>query len=145
MTSMLGIARISVADVSEKAMTKVLLIEDQTFTAALLQTVLRKAGFVVAHAKDGEKGLAAFSADRPDLVITDIELPKIDGLEVIRTIQRLKPGFPIIALTGGGQTGMYSYLDQARDLGALEAFRKPVSAEQLLEGIQRCLDFNPPA
>lgn len=107
--------------------------------------MLRKAGFVVAHAKDGEKGLVAFSADRPDLVITDIELPKIDGLEVIRTIQRLKPGFPIIALTGGGQTGMYSYLDQARDLGALEAFRKPVSAEQLLEGIQRCLDFNPPA
>lgn len=48
-------------------MTKVLLIEDQDFTATLLETVLRKAGFVVAHAKDGEKGLAAFNADRPDL------------------------------------------------------------------------------
>ncbi len=126
-------------------MTKVLLIEDQAFTAALLETVLRNAGFKVALAKDGEKGLAAFNADRPDIVITDIELPKVDGLEVIRTIQRLEPGFPIIALTGGGQSGMYSYLDQARELGALEAFRKPVSAEQLLEGISRCLDFNPPA
>lgn len=90
-------------------------------------------------------GLAAFDSDRPDIVITDIELPKIDGLEVIRSIQQREPGFPVIALTGGGQAGLYSYLDQARELGALEAFRKPVSPDQLLDGIKRCLDFNPPA
>lgn len=110
-----------------------------------METVLRNAGFSVTVARDGEMGLAAFEADRPNIVITDIELPKVDGLEVIRSIQAREPGFPIIALTGGSQTGMYSYLDQARELGALEAFRKPVSAEQLLEGISRCLDFHPSA
>jgi DNA-binding NtrC family response regulator len=125
-------------------MAKILLIEDQSFTATIMETVLKNAGHVVSVAKDGEAGLAAFAAARPDVVITDIVLPKVDGLEVIRNIQALAPGFPVIALTGGGNTGMYSYLDKARELGALEVFRKPVTAEQLLDGIKRCLDFNPP-
>jgi CheY-like chemotaxis protein len=124
-------------------MAKILLIEDQSFTATIMQTVLKNAGHIVVLAKDGERGLAAFETDRPDVVITDIVLPQMDGLEVIRTIQKHVPGFPIIALTGGGNTGLYSYLDKAMELGALEVFRKPVTAEQLLDGIRRCLDLNP--
>jgi DNA-binding NtrC family response regulator len=126
-------------------MAKILLIEDQSFTATIMETVLKNAGHIVSVAKDGEAGLAAFAVARPDVVITDIVLPKVDGLEVIRNIQAQAPGFPVIALTGGGNTGMYSYLDKARELGALEVFRKPVTAEQLLDGIKRCLDLNPPA
>jgi DNA-binding NtrC family response regulator len=126
-------------------MAKILLIEDQSFTATIMETVLKSAGHIVSVARDGEKGLAAFAADRPDVVITDIVLPKVDGLEVIRNILAQVPGFPVIALTGGGNTGTYSYLDKARELGALEVFRKPVTAEQLLDGIKRCLDLNPAA
>lgn len=126
-------------------MAKILLIEDQSFSATIMGTVLKSAGHVVTVVKDGEKGLEAFAADRPDVVITDIILPNIDGLEVIRAIQTQVPGFPVIALTGGGNTGVYSYLDKALELGAIEAFRKPVTAEQLLESIKRCLDLNPSA
>lgn len=121
-------------------MAKLLLIEDQSFTATIMDTVLKKAGYTVTVAKDGERGLAAFDADRPDVVITDILLPGIDGLEVIREIQSRVPGFPIIALTGGGKTGVYDYLDKARALGAVDVFRKPVTAEQLLGAISRCLE-----
>ncbi len=124
-------------------MAKILLIEDQSFTAAIIETVLKNAGHIVTVAKDGEAGLAAFAAARPDIVITDIVLPKMDGLDVIRAIQTQAPGFPVIALTGGGNTGTYSYLDKAREIGALEAFRKPVTAEQLLDGLKRCLELNP--
>lgn len=126
-------------------MAKILLIEDQSFSATIMETVLKNAGHAVVVTKDGEKGLEVFDADRPDVVITDIVLPKMDGLAVIRAIQARAPGFPVIALTGGGKTGTYTYLDKARELGALEVFRKPVTVEQLLDGIKRCLDLNPPA
>ena len=124
-------------------MAKILLIEDQSFTATIIETVLKKAGHIVTVAKDGERGLAAFDADRPDVVITDILLPGMDGLEVIREIQSRVPGFPVVALTGGGKTGLYDYLDKARALGAVDVFRKPVTAEQLLGAIARCMDLNP--
>jgi CheY-like chemotaxis protein len=123
-------------------MATILLIEDQSFTATLMETVLTGAGHQVTVAKDGEKGLEIFNAGPPDVVITDIVLPKMDGLAVIQAIHAKIPGFPVIALTGGGNTGLYSYLDKARELGALEVFRKPVTAEQLLGAIARCLDLN---
>jgi two-component system response regulator GlrR len=126
-------------------MAKILLIEDQAFTAALLRTVLMSAGHLVTVVTDGENGLEAFDAHRPDVVITDIVLPKMDGLAVIGAIQARAPGFPIIAMTGGGNAGLHSYLDKARELGALDVFRKPVTAEQLLGAIQRALDLNRPA
>ncbi len=125
-------------------MAKVLLIEDQSFTAAILETVLKKAAHDVVVAVDGERGLSAFDADRPDVVITDIVLPGMDGLEVIRQIQSRAPGFPVIALTGGGKSGLYDYLDKARELGAVDVFRKPVTTEQLMDAIARCLDLNAP-
>lgn len=77
--------------------------------------------------------------------MTDIVLPKMDGLAVIAAIQAKVPGFPIIALTGGGSTGVYSYLDKACELGALEVFHKPVTAEELLNAIKRGVDLNPTA
>lgn len=126
-------------------MAKILLIEDQSFTAAILETVLKSAGHDVTVVKDGEKGLEVFEATRPDVVITDIVLPKMDGLAVISAIQAKAPGFPVIALTGGGNTGLYGYLDKARELGALDVFRKPVTAEQLLGAVKRALDLNPSA
>ncbi len=124
-------------------MANILLIEDQAFTATIMETVLKSAGHFVTVAKDGEKGLEIFETNRPEVVITDIVLPKMDGLAVIRAIQANAPGFPVIAVSGGGNTGMYSYLDKARELGALDVFRKPVTAEQLLGAIKRCLDLNP--
>lgn len=126
-------------------MAKILLIEDQSFTAVVMETMLTSAGHAVTVVEDGEKGLEAFNADRPDLVITDIVLPKMDGFDVIRTIRMKSPGFPVIAITGGSNTGLYGYLDRARELGAIEVFRKPVTAEQLLGAIERCVDLAPPA
>jgi two-component system, cell cycle sensor histidine kinase and response regulator CckA len=126
-------------------MAKILLIEDQSFSATIMEKVLARAGHAVDVARDGERGLMAFGANKPDLVITDMILPNMDGLAVIREIQARAPGFPVIALSGGGAAGMYNYLDEARELGAVEVFRKPVAAEQLLEAISRWVDPNPPA
>jgi len=121
-------------------MAHILLIEDQSFSATIMEKVLARAGHIVKVAKDGETGLVAFDANRPDILVTDIILPNMDGLAVIREIQSRAPGFPVIALTGGGAAGMYNYLDEARELGAVEVFRKPVTAEQLLEAISRWVD-----
>ena len=126
-------------------MAKILLIEDQTFSATIMEKVLARGGHIVNVAKDGESGLVAFDADKPDILITDIILPNMDGLAVIREIQNRSPGFPVIALTGGGAAGMYNYLDEARDLGAVEVFRKPVTAEQLLDAISHWVDPSRPA
>ncbi|MCA0200668.1 MAG: response regulator [Proteobacteria bacterium] len=122
-------------------MAKILLIEDQAFTAKILETVMTSAGHTVTVVMDGEKGLEAFEADRPDVVITDIILPKMNGLAVISAIQAKAPRVPVIAMTGGSSTSQYSYLDKARELGALDVFRKPVAAEQLLSAIKRLVDL----
>ncbi len=118
-------------------MATILLIEDQAFTAKIMETVLKSAGHIVTVAEDGERGLEIFDVSRPDVVITDIVLPKMDGLAVIGAIQAKAPGFPVIAMTGGGNAGLYSYLGKVREAGALDVLRKPVDAGQLREAIAR--------
>jgi DNA-binding response OmpR family regulator len=63
---------------------------------------LERAGYRVIEAEDGEAGLAAFERELPDLVMLDLRMPKVDGLEVLATISALSPDTPIIVLSGAG-------------------------------------------
>ncbi len=90
----------------------------------MLQRALESAGHSVEHVDNGDRALVSFRRRRPDLVITDIVMPGLTS--------------PIIAISGGGRTATFEFLDLARDVGAWDVLRKPVSSGQLLAAVDRC-------
>ena len=117
---------------------RVLLVEDHASNVAVMRDMLELRGYGLAVAQEGEEALALARAERPDLIVMDIQLPGMSGLEVIRRLrgeERLR-GVPIVALTALVMPG-----DRERCLaaGADEYLSKPVSAETLLVTIDRLL------
>ena len=113
----------------------VLVIEDDRNTAALVAVYLRREGFRVVTAGDGESGLAAAERRRPDLVILDLMLPKTDGWEVGRRL-RQKSEVPIIMLTARGEE-----IDRVAGLtlGADDYVVKPFSPRELVARVKAVL------
>lgn len=116
-------------------MTKVLIVEDDANIAELLRLYLEKEGYKVAIAPDGGEGLRLFSDFKPSLVLLDIMLPVIDGIEVCRRI-RESAKTPIIMLTAKGETE-----DKVigLDLGADDYVTKPFEMKELLARIRTVL------
>jgi len=118
----------------------ILLAEDNQANTLTLSSYLQAKGYRVAIAKDGEEAVAAVEAECPDLILMDIQMPKIDGLEAIRRI-RDNPNFagvPIVALTALAMEG-----DREKCLaaGADEYLPKPVKLKQLTAMIQDFLEL----
>src|SRR5579859_4128007 len=88
----------------------VLLIDDDAAVREGLTLLLEAHGFQVVTATDGERGLAAFRAYTPALVITDILMPEQDGIGAIREMRRLRPDAKIVAISGGGKVDKSDYL-----------------------------------
>jgi two-component system cell cycle response regulator DivK len=94
---------------------RILYIEDNPLNLRLVRKILISLGFEIIEAMDGINGLAAASRDRPDLILVDVNLPDIDGLEVVRRLKN-DPSLahiPAIALTANAMHG-----DRERCLGA---------------------------
>ena len=77
---------------------RILAIDDDLHIREVIRVALRKAGMTVTEARDGKEGLARFASDRPDLIILDIGMPELDGLEVCRQIRK-SSDVPILFLT----------------------------------------------
>ena len=93
----------------------------------------------MAVAQDGKEAVRLFQAEPTDLVITDIYMPEMDGLEVIRTFRKLRPGIPIVAISGGGLLPKEWLLYDADDLGAIESIPKPFDLDALQRVVERVL------
>jgi two-component system, chemotaxis family, chemotaxis protein CheY len=105
-------------------MSRILVIDDDEALRCVLRTALSRAGFAVDTADDGCTGMMLFRALHPDLVVTDIRMPKKDGLETMRDIRAIDPAAPIIAIAGEyAESG--EYLAIARALGADAVLAKP--------------------
>lgn len=85
---------------------------------------------VVGKARDGEEGLAVIEAARPDIVLTDIRMPKMDGLTMTERILQMLPGCKIIILSGYTD---FEYARKAVQLGAIDFIRKPFTMNEILE------------
>ena len=120
-------------------MTTILLIDDDPLVAFTVERMLQGGGYTVIRAADGEKGLKTLRAEKIDLVITDIIMPVMEGIETIREIRQHDAIVPVIAVSGGGHGSGGNYLRMARALGATEVLAKPFDQEQLLAAVTRCL------
>ena len=118
-------------------MKKILIIDDNKLILKTLKATLSKAGYAIIEAEDGEAGLLLARSEHPDLVITDYQMPGIDGLEVLSEIHKLKINLPVILLTGFGDIVLTI---KSIQLGAFDYLEKPFSPVQLLSTIQHALN-----
>ena len=118
-------------------MTRILLIDDDALGRDMLRQMLERAGYDVVEAASGREGLQQYQATAIDLIITDILMPDQDGLEIILELRRLVPEAKIIAITGGGQSGLLDLLPVAAKLGAQWTLRKPLQRLELLKAIRQ--------
>ncbi|MGA7672720.1 MAG: response regulator transcription factor [Nitrolancea sp.] len=116
-------------------MTKILLVEDETSLQATIAYNLKKAGYEIATASDGESALELARDQRPDLVLLDVMLPTIDGFDVCRNIRR-SSGVPIIILTARNDE-----IDRVvgLEIGADDYLTKPFSMRELLARVKAIL------
>jgi len=111
-------------------MAKVLIVDDSALTRRILRRALEPAGLEVVEAEDGLKGLERYLLERPDLVILDMIMPGINGLEVLARIREVDPQARVIIATADIQT---STKTMAQEAGASGFINKPVDAASLLK------------
>lgn len=117
-------------------MMKVLLIDDDVPLRSCLRQVLQQEGYDVKEASTGKEGLRLCQEDHILLVITDILMPDMDGMEFIQGVHQVCPQTKIVAISGGYQWAGPSMLDIAKRLGADLAYEKPFDLPQFLQGLR---------
>ena len=115
-------------------MTKVLVVEDNPLNMELVVEILNTHGFTVHEAIDGEEGIKKFEKENYDLILVDIELPGIDGVEVTKIIKNKNKEIPVIALTSYAMKG-----DRERFLAAGfdEYMSKPLDVTAFLKRLEK--------
>jgi DNA-binding NtrC family response regulator len=121
------------------ASAKILLIEDDPGIRDTLQRVLAEEGYAVTVEKRGDAGLTRAAAETFHAVITDLKLPGLDGLEIVRRLHGSHPRLPIILVTAFGKTDTAI---EAMKFGAYDYLLKPFDLPQLIELIGKAVDSN---
>jgi DNA-binding response OmpR family regulator len=117
-------------------MQSILIIEDDKLIVRILETELIEEGYRVEVAFDGRNGLEKALQHSWDLILLDIILPELNGMEVLRRVKKSTPTIPVIVITGRSETtDIVSGLDQ----GAYDYITKPFELEELLARIRACL------
>ncbi len=119
---------------------KILLVDDETEFVSTLAERLEMRHYGVAIAHDGESGLMALSEDLPEVVVLDLKMPGLSGIEVLRRVRKDHPHLPVILLTGYGSTrdGI-----QGMQLGAFGYLMKPIDIDVLVAKINEALQSSP--
>jgi CheY-like chemotaxis protein len=113
---------------------RILIIEDDEGARAFAQKALQRSGHEVTVKTDGAGLNQALEADCPDLVLTDLFMPNVDGFESIRTLAARWPQVALVAVTGGGPGSLSlpgTYLTMARALGVDAVLGKPYTLDEL--------------
>jgi CheY-like chemotaxis protein len=119
-------------------MAKILVIDDEPGIRSILCRVLEASGHEVVAFENGRGAIERVERDAADLLIADIFMPDVEGLETIREIRRLRPDMPIIAISGVDFEGG-DYLGVARKFGAVATLKKPFWPADLLDLVSRVL------
>lgn len=112
----------------------ILVVEDESEFRQDLCNVLRDVGYQTFEAANGSEGLKAYAEYDPDAIITDIFMPEVNGIQLIRTIRKTDTNIPIIAISSA-----WEYLDVASLIGANKTFYKPLQSNLLLDSVQSLL------
>ena len=126
-------------------MASILLIDDDEILRNMTAMLLLSAGHTVDTANNGNAGLALYKSRLHDLVITDIMMPEMNGLQLIEQLSYTTPRPRVIAFSGGSQLSQSSFLPLAKDLGVERILAKPVMPGVLLRTVADVLTKPPQA
>lgn len=121
----------------KKQLEKILVIDDEAGMCSLINTVLSDEGYTVTATQKPQEGLGLLKKDAFDLVITDLRMPKMDGMEILQAVKSVSPAMPVILITA------YSTVDsavQAMKLGASDYVAKPFKNAELCSAVDNVLE-----
>jgi CheY-like chemotaxis protein len=121
-----------------QAMAKIIVIDDDRRFLRAIRRMLEASGHTVIAYEDGRPAIAQIGNEIPDLLITDVFMPEMEGLETIRRARAISSILPIIAISGRSITGV-DYLQIARHFGASATLAKPFRRAELVGLISRLL------
>lgn len=120
-------------------MARILLIDDEDLVRYSLRMFLETEGYEVDEAVDGVDGLEKLRAVPYDLLITDIVMPRKEGMETILEVREAAPDLKILAISGGGPAGSFNYVEMARQCGADQFIAKPFTDKEFLQAVHDLL------
>lgn len=120
-------------------MKRILFVDDDREFRATQEEALKRANYEAVSVSNGKEALAMLEVADFDLLITDIIMPEMEGIELIREITKTRPALKVIAISGGGRGNPGDYLMIAQKLGVSEVLAKPYSREDLLSAVRNTL------
>jgi two-component system, chemotaxis family, chemotaxis protein CheY len=121
------------------ARSTILIVEDEAPLRELLQGALTEAGFTVRTAEHGGAALDAVAQEKPDLVVTDLCMPNVDGMELVMQLRRIAASMPVIVISGGMVGNTTDMLRAARLLGARRTLEKPFALQDLVRAVREVI------
>ena len=116
---------------------RILVVEDDVGTSRLVGEILRSEGIQIEYASDGVDALRTLRTSVPDLVVLDLALPRIDGWEILNTLQQAGREIPVVIITAHGQG---SAAERAFEKGASRFFEKPFIPGELKVAVDELLE-----
>ena len=124
-------------------MAHILVIDDDPVLLQVIRLTLEAAGHTVLRCNNGRKALDIVSHRHTDLIVTDILMPEMDGVEMLRQVRRLRPDLPVLAISGGSRGNADDYLGMAKVFGATTTLSKPFHPQDLLTAVTELLGASP--
>src|SRR3982750_361763 len=118
---------------------RIMVVDDDPGIRRSLETLLTREGYQVIQAADGSEAIQLWREGGADLVITDLHMPKKDGIQTIVELLTHTPGIPIIAMSGGGQTKRLDLLGNLTLLGRILTIEKPFTLNEMMDVVGQAL------
>lgn len=123
----------------EQTQKKILIVDDQNGIRILLMELFGNEGYQMYQAANGKAALEVVEKDNPDLVLLDMKIPGMDGLEILKHIKSTHPHIKVIMMTAYGELDI---IKQAKDLGAISHFTKPFDIDEMRNVVDQNLKGN---
>lgn len=118
---------------------KILIVDDQFGIRILLNEVLQKEGYETFQAANGVQALQIVEEHHPDLVLLDMKIPGMDGIEILTRMKEIEKDTRVIIMTAYGELDM---IQKAKDLGALAHFAKPFDIDDIRHAVKKAVSLN---
>ncbi len=120
-------------------MARILVVDDEAAVRAAIRKILSRAGHDVLEAADGKTALTMYQNDPVDVIIMDIYMPEMDGIEATIRLKHEFPDMKIVAVSGGGYLDKAKILEREARLGTLRTLAKPLHEQDILDAVSDAL------